>query len=346
MPSGERPDLVGLPPNVRVLAEKPISKNETRENEIIREQLSSVVKKSGEAVLAYRGPISDTGEHFGHELSTIDEYARSIVNKYLDELLPDIHGIRRFELRPVDIRALADHEHGDAKGNRRLVYIIDEIDGTTNTKRELANLKDGDVPKPQASTSIAVCKGKSIGSVQVGAIFTFDTGDVYSAFNTNNTYLSFKNDKLIRPSEHGSILGDSVPRVIVAGYSNTNRFEKAKWESALFDRGIRVYEGCRSSSVDIINIIRGRFDAYIDARALWGHGSGARLQAYDISASIPIALGAGFSVSDCDGNAWEKYNLNDSIPLVVSRSTSLHEKIIESVEPLLEGLRFEKGGES
>lgn len=115
MASGERPDFASLPPNVHLLAEKPISKNETKENEIIREQLSSVVKKSGQAILAYRGPISDTGEHFGHELSTIDEYARSIVNKYLDELLPNIHGIRRFELRPVDIRALDDNEHGEQK---------------------------------------------------------------------------------------------------------------------------------------------------------------------------------------------------------------------------------------
>lgn len=182
--------------------------------------------------------------------------------------------------------------------------------------------------------------------MQVGAIYTFDTSDVYSAFLTSNTFLSFKNDKLIRPSEHGKILGDSVPRVIVAGYSNKNRFEKAKWETALFEKDIRVYEGCRSSSVDIINMIRGRFDAYVDARALWGKNSGAKLQAYDISASIPIALGAGFSVTDCDGNSWEKYNLNDAIPLVVSRSKTLHQNILQAVEPLLRGLRAEKGGES
>lgn len=344
MAGGERPELTGLPPNVHFLAEK-ASRNEILENEIIREQLASVVKKSGQAILAYRGPISDTGEHFGHELSTIDEYARSIVIKYLDELLPNIDGIRRFELRPVDIKALDSDEHREQKGARRLVLIIDEIDGTANTKRELANLREGDIPLPQASTSIGVCKGKNIGSVQVGAIYTFDTGEVFSALRTGSTFLTFKNDRLIRSSEHTEIYGDSVARIIIAGYSNSNRFEKAKWESAVYQTGIKPYEGSRSSSIDVINIIRGRFDAYVDARALWGADSGAKLQAYDISASIPIALGAGFTVSDCDGNSWGKYNLNDSIPLVVSRSKTLHRRILSAVEPLVEELRTAKGGE-
>lgn len=319
---------------VRLISEhkRPDVRLEGRENERIRERLCCVVKKAGEKVLDYKGPISDTGTSHGHDLSIIDEYARSIINNALEEAFPNKHYVGRFELRPVGVRP---YEEEKPSGKVEFYAAVDEIDGTTNTKRELANLKYGDVPRPQAATCIAICRSKELGSVQVGAAYTYDTRDTYSAFRAGDSFFSFKNDILLRESDYSQILGDSKPRLLLAAYSNLNTSQEEKWKSALKRNIGPTYEGCRASSIDIINIIRGRSDAYIDGRALWGERNGAMLQAYDIAAVIPIALGLGFSVSDVYGEPWQKYKINDSIPLVISRSQRLHEEILKTINPLL-----------
>lgn len=328
-----------LPPSAATLRliPEPSGRPEVKDNEITRERLCAVVKRAGETILSYRGPISDIGQHDGHELSTVDEFARTVVNNALDQAFPDLDCIRRYELRPISIRSY-DRE----SPTRRKNFIIDEIDGTTNLKREVANLKPGDTPQPQAATCIAISKGLTLGGVQAAAIFTFDTHDVYSVVRARDSFFAFKNDVLLRESDYAQALGDTMDRVILVGYSNKNRGEKGRWENTLWGENTRVYEGCRASSIDIINIIRGRSDAYIDPRALWGEQSGARLQTYDVAAAIPIALGLGFTVSDVYGKSWQRYGLNDAIPLVISRSERLHEEILRLIKPLLAA---EKGGD-
>lgn len=313
-------------------------KSEVKENEITREKLCTAVQRAGETILSYRGPISDTGQHEGHELSTVDEFARTVVNNTLDQLFPDADGIRRYELRPVSVRPF---DRKRLLPDQRQNFIIDEIDGTTNLKRELANLKPRDIPQPQASTCITISKDLTLGGIQAAAVFTFDTRDVYSVFRANASFFSYKNDCLLRESDYAQALGDTMDRVMLVGYSNSNREEKGGWENALWGRTTRVYEGCRASSIDIINIIRGRYDAYTDPRALWGEQSGAMLQTYDVAAVIPIALGLGFTVSDVYGKPWQKYGLNDALPLVISRSARLHHEILEAIKPLL----TKKGGD-
>lgn len=319
------------------LIPEPSGRPEVKDNEIVREKLCTVVKRAGEVILAYRGPICDTGQHDGHELSTIDEFARTVVNNALDQVFPDLDCIRRYELRPVSIRPYVRENL-----TRRRNFFIDEIDGTTNLKRELANLKPGDIPQPQSATCIAISKDSTLGGIQAAAVFTFDTHDVYSVVRARDSFLSFKNELLLRESDYAQALGDTMDRVLLVGYSNRSREEKGRWENALWGNTTRVYEGCRASSIDVVNIIRGRSDAYIDPRALWGEQSGARLQTYDVAAVVPIALGLGFTVSDIYGKSWQKYGLNDPIPLVISRSEKLHEEILKAIKPLVV---TEKGGD-
>lgn len=323
-----------LPANVRVLPEpgnRPGINQDPKSNEFIRERLCSVVRQVGEKVLGYRGPISDTGVSLGHDLSTIDEFARSAVNNALEAAFPNQHYIGRFELRPVGIRPYEDKPQSKVE----FYAAVDEIDGTTNTKRELANLRDGDTPHPQAATCIAICRDATLGSIQVGAVYTYDSCDTYSSFRAGPAFFTFKNDILLRECDYSQILGDSKARLLLAAYSNSNTQEEERWKNVLKSNIAPTYEGCRASAVDVINIIRGRSDAYIDARALWGEQSGARLQAYDIAAVIPIALGLGYSVSNVNGGSWQGYKVNDAIPLVISRSARLHERILEAIRPLL-----------
>jgi fructose-1,6-bisphosphatase/inositol monophosphatase family enzyme len=314
------------------------SKKEILELESIREGMCNVAREGAEKILNFNGQILDTEIKYGHEQSSIDEFARSTIVTLLDKEFPNIEGTRRFEHMPYDFKILREANNKDesAEKNKKYVLILDEIDGTTNCKRELANRQGNEIPTPHSATCIAVCKNSSIGSVVVGVIHTFDTREDYSAFRTGDAFFSFKNEKIIRAKEHQQIKGDTATRIIVAGYSNKNRIEKGKWEDALYNKGkLRVYEGCRASSMDIINIIRGQYDAYVDPRALWGSQFGSMLQAYDIAAAVPIARGYGFEVSDVYGKPLNGYNLNDPIPIVIARSKELHKKILDTISPLL-----------
>ena len=152
---------------------------------------------------------------------------------------------------------------------------------------------------------------------------------------------------------HDKQRGDDKTRIMSVGYSNRNRINKGLIEYALFNIAelVTYGDGVRSSSMDIINIFRNAFDAYVDLRAAWpavtetlikdSNGQNivkenAMLQAYDISAVLPIVLGLGFYVSDARGNQISQYDLNSAIHIVISRNAELHERILETIAPLVD----------
>lgn len=306
---------------------------EYREALEIKDNLEQVVELSGEDILSFTGQILDETPIRGHESSTIDRYARSRIEHYLNIFLPEIEGARRFELLPYEISLMTEQ---DAEERPREYYlIIDELDGTTNTKRALASNLNF---RAQASVSIGFSLTERLGDLRVSAVYDIARQETFSSIKIGN-FLSFIGDTLIRPKQVEDIHGDSDARILVIGYSNKRRLEKGQLEDELVKKGkFRVYDGCRSSSIDVLNVIRGLYDAYIDPRAIWGRDSGAVLEAYDIAGVIPIALGSGMVVSDIYGESWEKYGGRDAIHLIISRP-EVHDEIIEIISPLAQKLK-------
>lgn len=297
-----------------------------------REKIEEIVKGVGEYLLTKReSEIADTHDYKGHESSSIDACAREKMQVLIDQFLPDFEGIVRFELRPYIKKLIEKNEH------RHMVLIADEIEGTTNTKRCLSATLDS---KPAAVISLALSLTESLEHLVVGAIYTLDQGEVFSAIKTEDRFLSFRNSKLINHDEVVHRKGDSRWRVMVVGYSNSHRLKKAEVEQAIYDKAIKVYEGCRASGMDIINIIRNLFDAYVDLRSYWstkkeGKENEAMLQVYDIAGVIPIAEGCGLKVTDAEGKPWTSYRIEDTIPLIVSRP-ELHPMLLDLIQPLIE----------
>lgn len=296
--------------------------------------LEKVVAETGKHVLTQRGTeISDTHHFKGHESSTIDAYAREMMQAAIDHHIPEFEGVVYFELRPYNRSIVGEKDH------RNWALIIDEIEGTTNAKRCLA----GPLPhRPSSLVSAALSMSDSLRDLIAGAVFTLDTEEVFSAFCVaGNQWMAFHNQKMLLPETFANAKGDSQKRVLVIGYSNSHRLKKGELEQALYDRGLRVYEGCRSSGMDIIYLLRNGIDAYIDLRHFWstknkeGKEKEAMLQVYDIAGVIPIAEGCGLKVTDASGNSWQGYNLEHTIPLVVSRP-DIYEMIIEIVRPFAE----------
>lgn len=276
--------------------------------------MNEAVKSVGYDVLNYKGAIEDTGTYKGQEESTIDVIAYSSMQRAIENALAKRKLIFKGKFL-FEHRELQDTRNGSGD------FRIDEIDGTTNAKRALASKL---IYRPNSAICIALCENESMGSILVGSVYDINQNSIFSGLRVEDDYMAFHDERLLNKSDFVEMKGDSKNRVIVAGYSNPYRMKKAQLEEALLENGLIPYEGCRSSTLDIINIIRNQFDGYIDLRTLWGP-EGARLQPYDVAAVIPVALGVGLSVSDNENNSLDKYT--KELPIVVARQ-KIKDKII------------------
>ena len=297
-------------------------------------ELEKIVRGVGEALLSLHGyEVTDTHDYKGHESSTIDVFARERMQALIDQFLPDFEGIIRLELNPYR-RALVEN----SSGREPLVLIIDEIEGTTNTKRCQAATFDY---RPHAGVSMALSTGEQLDGLVASAFYTLDQSEVFSSLSVGDGFFAaFRNRVLINPADVVETRGDSRHRIIVAGYSNSHRKQKGELEQVLYDVGLKVYDGCRASGLDTINLIRNSFDAYVDLRHYWstkdseGQEKEAMLQAYDIAGVIPIAAGCGLLISDATGSSWHSYTANSTIPLVVARP-GIYQLILQTISPLV-----------
>lgn len=286
--------------------------------------LMNITKEVGDSIKKYRGPLQDLFMRKGHEFSILDEYAANQLSASIDKYLPEFEGTIR---REMNIREIRVKKSGDRKP---YVIIADELDGTTNTKRHLASIQpDGPIC---SAISIALASNETLDTIEIGIVYSLIDWSIFSAISIERTidqfvYHSFLNNKLLDPIDFLKRRGDQAKRILIIGYSNKERVKKGEIEQKFVDEGFRVYDGCRSTSNDIINIIGfNQFDAYIDPRALW-NDKGAVLEAYDFAGMLPVALGCGFVATDVWGDKLSKYKMDDEVPLVISRSL-LHAEII------------------
>lgn len=288
--------------------------------------LEDIVAEVGKQILAHNlTEIADTHDYKGHESSNIDFVGRERMQAAIDRYLPMFEGTVRMELNPYNKQMIEEKSHFP------MSLIIDEIEGTTNTKRCFASMFKY---RPLSMVSMALSLSDSLKDLIISAIYTFDQGEVYSSIRVEDTFMSFYNTQLQHPEEFSEKKGDSKDRVLVAGYSNSHRMKKGELEQSLYDAKFKTYEGCRASGMDVINILRNQTDAYIDLRAYCstkdcdGDEKEAMLQVYDIAGMIPIAEGCGLVVTDAEGKSWKDYSLEDTMPLVVARP-SIHERVIK-----------------
>lgn len=282
--------------------------------------------------------VSDTRDIRGHEESTIDHFSRERMVAAIGRIWPSFEGTIRCELNPCDISRI------EVKNHCPLVLIIDEVDGTTNLKRWVSSRHFR--YRPQSLISCALCTGASLDTMICAAVYTLDSNNVISAIMAEGEFMTYCDGMRIDDANTTIKRGDSRDRIIVAGYSNSYRGAKGQLEQALWDRRLKTYEGCRASAMDVINILRNQFDAYVDLRhycSTFDPELGekeAMLQVYDIAGVLPIASGCGLIVTDAKGDAVGKYDINGSLPIVISRP-DIHPTIICAIRPLVE--QWEKG---
>ncbi len=299
--------------------------------------LEAVVREVGERILEYKGPVQDTRHIRGHEESTLDilayEWMQGALETHLGRFPEEERFVGEYLFELHELKDVASKKSGR---RARGVFRIDEIDGTTNAKRRIASVLNY---APISAVSIALSKNAGMGSILLGTVYDMHNRATFSGMKVDEGFMSFCDGKTLDPMDFVDKRGDSCTRIMVVGYSNTERIKKGEIEQALVDadknrKQFRIYDGCRSSAIDTLNILRNQFDAYIDARALWP-GSGAMLRPYDIAGVIPIARGCGLEISDIFGNSIDKYRgRNNPLTIIIARK-GLKDKFVEILKPVI-----------
>ena len=161
-------------------------------------------------------------------------------------------------------------------------------------------------------------------------------------------YIATRNGAIIRVGECEQALGDSKHRIVVANYSNCGYGPCGMLMEAVaksVNRGkCEVYgAGCRSSTIDVIDIIRNQYDAYVDCREMWTTDlrQNSVLRVYDVAAALPIARGAGLKVVKPTGEEFTLKGIggHDPMSVIIGRPLVV-DQIVDAVRPVL--LRFGK----
>ncbi len=311
-----------------------------------------LVEAVGEKLATHTEEIRDKeiGAH-GHQSSSLDEYAARTMTAELNRiynLSPLVEWSMWLEFE--DVRAFASADGAMASAGDAVhapVAYIDEIDGTTNAKRAGAGHLPFSLPK--SAVTIALKHDSNSTVLEVGAVYAMDTRQVFSGLWSEGGYAAFFDRQLIEVGGCDQQRGDSKTRIIVPCYSNEHYAASAETMTAIDhallkddgSKGSECYGGSRSSTMDIIDILRNLYDGYVDLRADWttdeemAHDN-AVLRLYDIAAVVPIAKGAGLAVVFSDGNDFSLKKMPSDAPIgIIIGRPAVVEKILAETTPIV-----------
>jgi transcriptional regulator with XRE-family HTH domain/fructose-1,6-bisphosphatase/inositol monophosphatase family enzyme len=284
----------------------------------------------------------------GHASSTIDHVAKTtMVSAFSDVYESSASILGQWVLRLVfedgfTIAAAAGYTPTEDEIRTCPFAIIDEIDGTTNAKRAVASHLEFN--RPKSAITIALLSNPHSTCIEVGAVYAMDDNVTFSGLYADGGYAAYRDGRDIEVGSCETHRGDSKLRLIVPCYSNRHHDECARLQTSVEDGVAKgkceTYGGCRSSTMDVIDIIRNQYDAYIDCRALWTTQkelmTNSVLRLYDVAAVLPIAKGADLAVVFPDGRDFSLEGLvSDSpISIVIGRPMAVAE-ILDAIAPIV-----------
>lgn len=276
--------------------------------------------------------ICDTVQHDGHQFSTVDNSAKTLMRQFAQAHLANYH---RQLLEESDIPV------GGIKDDSILYPLLvgDAVEGSTNAKRGLGSDMNNLGQRPiLAGTSLMLLEGPKMSSIAATAFFDWSTRHTYSAVRGEpGSFMAFIDGRFITPSAIPSTTCDSQVYVAVPGYSHTNITQRAIVEAALLDNGIRSTGGTRSSAQDLLDLLCGQIDAYVDLRPAFSQSTHNRdevLRAWDVGALLPLLDALGFIVTDNQETSWQENVFSDSLVLVAARTTELWQQITGIINDL------------
>ncbi|MBN1383601.1 MAG: inositol monophosphatase [Elusimicrobia bacterium] len=189
--------------------------------------------------------------------------------------------------------------HSDMVSGRKLVWIIDPLDGTVNFVHKL----------PLFAISLALCKGKD---VLLGIVYNPISKEFFHAIKGRGSYLNGKKIKV-------SGIKNIKYSLVVTGFPYSRGASAQKRLINNFDKFYSYTEGIRrlgSAASDLCYVACGRFEGFWEEK----------LNPWDVAAGSVILKEAGGKISDFAGGS--NYIFGRSI---IASNSKIHKKMLEII---------------
>lgn len=274
--------------------------------------------------------ITDTVQCSGHQFSTLDEQGKLILRQEIERYLGSICEAFMEE---------SDIQLGVSEASGYPLVIGDAVEGSTNAKRSLSSVLGQKLRRPiLAGTSAMLLEGPKMSTTIATAFYDWASGDVISSVRAEvGFFIAFINNEVVFPKDAAVPPRDSQEYAIVPGYSHTNVRNRGEALEKLLAAGIRTDGETRSSAQDLLQVLIGQADAYVDVRELFTRTKEDRdqvLRAWDVGALLPVLDALGFITTNQHGQSWQEKSFGDSLTLIVARSPELWKKIRTAIDNL------------
>jgi fructose-1,6-bisphosphatase/inositol monophosphatase family enzyme len=275
-------------------------------------ELADAARRTGEYVLAMpANEIHDTMEVRQHQYSTVDSAAGIELRRAVQDLTAE-YGLSVIEEAEVP-SVLGRQEE------RYPLLVCDAVEGSTNAKRGLSARFNRPI---LAGVSLMVLRGPKLDSMAASAFYDFASRRVYSAVRGEpGSFIAFA-DGCLMDRRQCVGHGDSQIYAVVPGYSHDNVEARAEVERRLLILGLRTTGGTRSSAQDLLGIICGEVDAYVDLRAVFLGSKDSRdevLHTWDVGGILPVLDALDFWITDVNGRGWQQALFREPLTLLAAR---------------------------
>lgn len=270
--------------------------------------------------------VNFTTEVAGHLFSTVDSQADIVLRGLTQISLPSIGHVYEESELPKKIQE---------GGVEFPALIADVVEGSFNATRSLRRIhRDLGQVSIQSGTALMLLEGEALGSTVATAYYDWHAQLPYSCFRgETGSFIAVANGQIIDVQAFQNERQNDHWCAIVPSYSNRAVAERIELESKLWEVGIRPLGGTQSSAQDLLHVLFGEADAYVDIRALFPPSDyrDECLRAWDVGAILPILDGCGIKISTPEDQNWQGNRFFDKMSLIVARQLTVWHKIREVI---------------
>jgi len=214
-----------------------------------------------------------------------------------------IEFVRRHDFRPTII----SEECGRIEGRDEGILVLDAIDGTNNTVREI----------PFYCCSIAYARNSKLTSTIHATVMDLSNGDLYHASDKQGAFLNNKEVHIVKSPDFAGDhdLSDMLVGLNISGMPKNLIMSLANVISEV--NHIRQFG---ANALELCYLARGFLDAYIDIRG--------KIRATDVAAAYLILREAGGKLYDNDGYELDcELDNNTRLSFVAAANEDIYNRI-------------------
>jgi myo-inositol-1(or 4)-monophosphatase len=267
--------------------------------EILKDACKQVYDQTKDLVGTQEGNEGNARGAGGDISRKIDIVAESAVINFVQE----------HEFRPTII----SEECGRIEGRDEGILVLDAIDGTNNTVREI----------PFYCCSIAYARNSKLASTIHATVMDLSNGDLYHASDKQGAFLNNKKIHVVRSPD---FVGDHELRDMLVGLNISGMPQNLIMSLVNVISEVNHIRQFGANALELCYLARGFLDAYIDIRG--------KIRATDVAAAYLILREAGGKLYDGDGHELDcELDSSTRLSFVAATNDSIYYRIAGLLKP-------------